>query len=85
MVRRADGCGAWRKLVAEYEPESAGRYCALLRGILVPAWSGDKPFLDQVLVWEKQISEYEMAAGAVIPDRIKCAVLQRRAPAAVQN
>eukprot|EP00972_Heterocapsa_arctica_P113897 16439683-Heterocapsa_arctica.AAC.1 len=39
MVRRADGCGAWRRLVMEYEPESAGRYCAMLSGILVPAWS----------------------------------------------
>eukprot|EP00972_Heterocapsa_arctica_P044489 6567434-Heterocapsa_arctica.AAC.1 len=24
MVRRADGCGAWRELVMEYELESAG-------------------------------------------------------------
>eukprot|EP00972_Heterocapsa_arctica_P040894 6027085-Heterocapsa_arctica.AAC.1 len=69
----------------EYEPESAGRYCAMLSGILVPACSSDKPFLDQVLIWEKQIAEYELAAGVAIPDPIKCAILQQWAPAPVQN
>eukprot|EP00972_Heterocapsa_arctica_P087503 12903992-Heterocapsa_arctica.AAC.1 len=77
MRRRADGVGASRALVQEFEPESAGRYCAMLANILTPPWTEDVPFMDQLLLWEKLIADYEIIAGAAVPDMIKCAVVQR--------
>ena len=55
-VKRADGVGAWGALVREFEPETAGRYCAMLTSILTPRWTPDEPFMDQMLEWEHMIA-----------------------------
>eukprot|EP00972_Heterocapsa_arctica_P050068 7362969-Heterocapsa_arctica.AAC.1 len=85
MQKRADGIGAWRALVHEFEPETAGRYCAMLANILTPPWTEDIPFMDQLLAWEKLIGDYEMIAGAAVPDLIQCAVVQRWATKEVKE
>eukprot|EP00972_Heterocapsa_arctica_P095236 14045114-Heterocapsa_arctica.AAC.1 len=86
MQKRADGIGAWRALVREFEPETAGRYCAVLANVLTPPWTEDAgPFMDQLLAWEKLIGDYETIAGADVPDMIKRAVVQRWATKEVKE
>ena len=82
LVPHASGLHAWRRLVEEYEPEEAARYCAVLSSLLMPEWKEDLPlqqFMEQLLAWERRVIEYEAAIGAPMPDTYKCAVVMRRA------
>eukprot|EP00972_Heterocapsa_arctica_P083023 12233888-Heterocapsa_arctica.AAC.1 len=36
LVAGANGMAAWKRLVGEYEPDLAGRHCAVLAGLLTP-------------------------------------------------
>eukprot|EP00972_Heterocapsa_arctica_P054905 8095156-Heterocapsa_arctica.AAC.1 len=36
LIPRSNGMLAWRRLVNEYEPEVAARYCAVLASLLMP-------------------------------------------------
>eukprot|EP00972_Heterocapsa_arctica_P006633 970746-Heterocapsa_arctica.AAC.1 len=49
LVKAANGMAAWKRLVGEYEPDLAGRHCAVLAGLLTPDWSGKAAFIDQLL------------------------------------
>eukprot|EP00972_Heterocapsa_arctica_P008952 1314428-Heterocapsa_arctica.AAC.1 len=74
---------AWRKLVNEYEPEVAARYCAVLASLLMPEWHDDltlHQFMEQLLSWERRVVQYEAATGAPMPDSYKCAVVMKKAP-----
>ena len=85
LVPRGDGATAWHDLVHEYEPNEASRHCAVLAGFVGPEWRADVAFLDQLLVWEKKVSDYEATTEALIPDRFKCAIVMRWAPKAVKD
>ena len=50
LVPHASGLHAWRRLVEEYGPEEAARYCAVLSSLLMPEWKEDFPlqqFMEQ--------------------------------------
>jgi hypothetical protein len=84
-VRRADGLGSWAKLVREYEPSVAARHCAMLSSLLCPSLEDSKPFTEQLLEWERKITEYELVTKAAFPDAYKCAVISRWAPKRVRE
>ena len=51
LVKKAEkfnGAQAWKILNKEYRPSLAGRFNAMLMGILRPTWDGSRPFLDQL-------------------------------------
>ena len=85
LVPRADGASAWRSLVQEDEPDEASRHCALLVGLMSPDWKEGVPFVDQLLAWEKRLTEYEVAAVATAPDTFKCAIVMKYAPKSVKE
>ncbi|CAE8719240.1 unnamed protein product, partial [Polarella glacialis] len=84
-VRRADGLGSWAKLVREYEPSVAARHCAMLSFLLCPGFEDSKPFTEQLLEWERRITDYELVTKAMFPDAYKCAVISRWAPKRVRE
>ncbi|CAE8611618.1 unnamed protein product [Polarella glacialis] len=84
-VRRADGLGSWAKLVREYEPSVAARHCAMLSSLLCPGFEDSKPFTEQLLEWERRITDYELVTKAMFPDAYKCAVISRWAPKRVRE
>ncbi|CAE8737401.1 unnamed protein product, partial [Polarella glacialis] len=84
-VRRADGLGSWAKLVRDYEPSVAARHCAKLSSLLCPGFEDSKPFTEQLLEWERRITDYELVTKAMFPDAYKCAVISRWAPKRVRE
>ena len=85
LVPRHDGVRAWASLVREYEPDEASRHCAVLAGLMSPEWRTDTPFADQLLAWEKKVTEYEAATDPIVPDRFRCAIVLKWAPPRVQE
>eukprot|EP00972_Heterocapsa_arctica_P084847 12498487-Heterocapsa_arctica.AAC.1 len=69
----------------EYEPDLAGRHCAILTGLLTPTWTDKRAFIDQLLDWEFKIAEYELATHVPVPDAFKCAVVLCWAPLKVRE
>ena len=85
LVPEGHGLEAWRKLVLEYEPRLATRHCAMLTAVLTPSWSEGAPFLEQLVAWERQVSQYEEASGEQVADSVKCAVITSKAPAMIRQ
>ena len=85
LIKQSNGEAAWRRLVMEYEPDLAGRHCAILAGLLTPTWTDRRAFVDQLLDWEFKISEYELATHVPVPDAFKCAVVLRWGPVKVRE
>ena len=80
-----NGLLAWQRLTREYEPDMASRYCAMLSALLTPEWTEARSFAEQLIEWERNISQYEMSTGYPMPDPFKCAVVTRWAPKAVRE
>ena len=76
---------AWASLVREYEPDEASRHCAVLAGLMSPGWPTDTPFADQLLAWEKKVTEYEAATDSIILGRFRCAIVLKWAPPRFQE
>ena len=90
MVRLApkkDGAIAWHDLALEYEPPLAVRWCAQLAELLTPDWTGksNQEFLEALMTWERQVSEYGVATGLPMLDPYKRAVILRHAPEGLRN
>ena len=75
LVPNKNGLEGWRQLMAEYEPSTASRATAMLAALLTPVW-GQKPFLDELLDWERSIENYEAASGEAFAGRTRCADVQ---------
>ena len=70
-----EGLLSWRRLVAEYEPATAGRETSLLLEVLAQTFKGDvRGSLDE---FEVKIRRYERSCNEVLSDRVKIAVLQK--------
>ena len=70
-----EGLLSWRRLVAEYEPATAGRETSLLLEVLAQTFKGDvRGSLDEV---EVKIRRYERSCNEVLSDRVKIAVVQK--------
>ena len=85
-VEKHNGFMAWKRLGAEYQPEIGDRFNAMLMSLLNPDWSkGDKPFDEQLVVWETDITEYEKQSGDQITGRFRIAVVTRHSPVELRS
>ena len=70
-----EGLLSWRRLVAEYEPATAGRETSLLLEVLAQTFKGDvRGSLDE---FEVKMRRYERSCNEVLSDRVKIAVVQK--------
>ena len=70
-----EGLLSWRRLVAEYEPTTAGRETSRLLEVLAQTFKGDVwSSLDE---FEVKIRRYERTCREVLSDRVKIAVVQK--------
>ena len=76
LAPNKNGLEGWRQPMAEYEPSTASRATAMLAALLTPVW-GQRPFLDELLDWERSIESYEAASGEAFAGRTRCAVVSR--------
>ena len=74
LEHAGEGLLSWRRLVAEYEPATAGRETSLLFEVLAQTFKGDvRGSLDE---FEVKIRRYERSCTEVLTDRVKIAVVQ---------
>ena len=57
LLPAGEGFIAWKRLVAEYEPSSMSRHLLMLVGVLTPEWGERAGFVDELLKWEKRVSD----------------------------
>ena len=87
LVKKAEkfnGAHAWKILLDEYRPRMAGRFNAMLMGLLRPEWDDSTPFLDQLAAWEVDCLEYVIQSGQPLTDSTKIAVVTSNCPASAQ-
>ena len=83
-VQSGNGYEAWRRICTEYEPATPVRYTSMLTGILSPSWTEQRPFAEQIFIWEKAIDMYEAASGQRVADDVRVATMLKYAPAPVK-
>eukprot|EP00972_Heterocapsa_arctica_P086233 12711574-Heterocapsa_arctica.AAC.1 len=81
----SNGLECWRQLHFEFEPTTATRTTAVLSSILMPAWSVNKAFLEQLMEWEHACDVYAEASGHQLPEDVKCAIVARWAPGSARR
>ena len=70
-----EGGVAWRRLLDEYEPITAGRLCALLQELLHHGFSGDpRTALDE---FEVLLRRYSALSGEDVSESLKVALVQK--------
>eukprot|EP00972_Heterocapsa_arctica_P101141 14907701-Heterocapsa_arctica.AAC.1 len=57
----------------------------MLQGILAPTWTASATFEVDLRAWEVALHRYEEAAGVVLPDQIKCAIVVQHVPKAIER
>ena len=80
-VPNRNGFEAWRQMVAENAPKTAGRRFAMLQGVLQPGMS-DNPakFEETWKSWEHQVDIYENLSSTKLDDDVKISVVLRECP-----
>ena len=74
------------KLVRLYEPNSAQRQITLMQTVLAPRFRDDPShFMEDLLLWEEDVTRYARATGAALPDAVLVGILLQRAPAGVRT
>ena len=87
LVKKAEkfnGAQAWKILHDEYRPSLAGRFNAMLMGILRPQWDSARPFLDQLASWEVECVEYTSQSAQDLSDNTRMAVVSSCCPEGVR-
>ena len=77
---KSNGFEMWRRLWAEYRPQSAGRKVCLLESVMDDRPKGGEDFSTWYYRWTELMLQTERARKKPIDDGIKCAVALRRAP-----
>ena len=85
LVTSQNSFEAWRQLEAEFAPVEPSRAVAMLAGFLTLRWDAARPFMEQLLVWERQVLAYEVLTMAPLGSATMCAVVLRRAPPAIRE
>ena len=84
-----NGFLAWRRMVAEYEPQIGGRFMGMLAGLVTPDWNArstaGERFQDVLMDWETAIYRCTNGSGQLFPDALKIATIYRHGPSDVQN
>ena len=90
IIKKAEkfnGVQAWKLLMEDYRPVMAGRFTAMLLGLLQPTtWDQDTQstsFLEVLGKWENDCDEYVTQSGKRIDDETKIAVVTGKCPASV--
>ena len=83
LVPNRNGYEAWRLLVKQYEPKSEARHLVLLQkvmeaGVLQQATADG--YEQAIMEWKELTKKYEEAAGVVLQDPVKKAVVVKYAP-----
>ena len=80
-VPNRNGFEAWRQLVAENAPKTAGRSFAMLQAVQQPGMS-DNPakFEETWKSWEHQVDVCENLSSSKLDDDVKLSVVLREAP-----
>ena len=76
LVKKSEkfnGVHAWKILFDEYRPRMAGRFNAMLMGLLSPDWNNGSPFLDSLAAWDVECLEYTTQSGQQLTDATKIA------------
>ena len=87
MVKKSEkfnGVHAWKILFDEYRPRMAGRFNAMLMGLLSPDWNNGMPFLDSLAAWDVECLEYTTQSGQQLTDATKIAVVTSHCPDAAK-
>ena len=79
-VEEGNGFELWRRLFAEYEPDSGQRLMAILGGVISPKFSEKEDFLAQLEKWETLVRKYEDLSIETIGDNMKRAIILGHAP-----
>ena len=79
LAPEGDGFAVWRSLIREFEPQQATRHISMLSSIMAPRWRHGY-FLEDLLRWEQEVREYEIASTSIVPDSMRMAIVMRNAP-----
>ena len=85
VPEKQNGFEMWRRLFAEYRPQSAGRKVCLLESVMDGRPKDGEDFSTWYYRWTELMRQTERARGKPIDDDIKCAVALRRAPLELRN
>lgn len=80
-----NGFLAWRILKKEYEPSTGGRFTSMLISLLQPGWDEQTPFDQQLIHWEKMVTDYTTQSKKPVGDALKIAVLTKQSPEAIKG
>lgn len=80
VEERGNGFEAWRRLWAEYRPQTAGRKVSLVEAVMEDRPKEGEDFSTWYYRWVELIRQTELARRKPLDDDIKCAVLLKRTP-----
>ena len=76
-----NGMEVYRQLIQQFQPSSKARSLSLLQAFMqAPAFTKEKPMLEQVLGLERLRSEYQRCSGETVNDDLALSVLVRCLP-----
>ena len=80
QAEKFNGIVGWKHLTEEYHPQMAGRFNAMLMGLLRPDWTTGGNFLDLLSEWELQCQEHVAQSGQPLTDATQIAVVTQNCP-----
>lgn len=78
FAKNKDGFRLWRALLAEFEPPSRQRSLAVAQALATyPPFTSGKSTLENILMYESLVQQFEELSGQVYPEELKAATLIR--------
>eukprot|EP00435_Cladocopium_sp_Y103_P043647 s2238_g12.t1 len=78
FAKTKDGFRLWKALVTEFEPPSRQRSLAVAQALAsYPSFSSSKSALENVLLYEALVQQFEQLSGQCYPEELKAATLIR--------
>ena len=85
-VEDRNGFECWRQLTCQFSPRTRSRSLAMLSAIMaLPAFTRERTLREQLMSFERLISEYEKASGNPLPGDVKLSVVLKAIPKALQS
>ena len=81
-VLEHNGWEAWHSVCHEQEPRADGARLKCFEDILEPTVTGldEQELYTRWLAWKRQVKEYEVLLGNLLPQYMRVAIVRRRAP-----
>lgn len=80
-----NGFLAWRTLEREYEQGTGGMFTSMLISLLQPGWNEHFPFDQQLVQWEKAVTDCTTQSKKGVDGVLKIAFLTKESPEAVKG